>query len=1209
MTKSELPVLLLLSLLLATPLCAQAQTETPQAKAYLVSNAHLDSQWNWDVQKTISEYVPKTLFRNLALIDRYPDYVFNFEGGVKYAWMKEYHPEAYARLRGLIEEGRWHISGSSWEASDANVPSPESLTRNILMGQHFYQEEFGTVGNDIFLPDCFGFGLHLPAIAAHCGLIGFSTQKLQWREKPLPGTGSKIPFEIGFWQALDGSRIMIAPNAQGYTTRFRSEDLTDSERLLRHASLNPQRISYHYYGTGDTGGSPTIESVATVQAAIDRQKAGKGGRVQVISAPSDQLFKDFLPFEAHPELPVWDKELTMDVHGTGCYTSQAAMKRFNRLNEQLADAAERSAAAADWLGRVPYPQERLNEAWRRFLWHQFHDDLTGTSIPRAYEFSWNDEMISLRQFGDVVETSVGAVASRLDTKVSGTPLVLYNPSGVPRREVVTVDCADGRVFDAKGRAVKAQRLADGKLAFVAEVLPVGYAVYDIRKGKASTGKSALRAEGHTLENAVYALRLDGNGDICSLIDKRNGRQLVADGKAIRLALFTENESFDWPAWEILKTTLDGTPVAIDGDVRISVVENGPVVAALKVERRFGESHFTQYIRLYDGADEDRIDLVNEVDWHSTNALLKAEFPLTVSNPVARYDIGTGSIERPNNTIEQYEVYAQQWAELAEPDGSYGVAILNDCKYGWDKPADNLLRLTLLHTPKTRRGYAYQDHQDHGRHQFTYSIVAHAGDWRQGEVTRKAEALNQPVKAFTASKHAGSLGRSFSFAWVHGGRVALRALKKAEDGSGYVVRVYELEGRDAKDASIGFPVDIVEALELNGNEAVIGPATSPGNELHFDIGAWGIKTFLVKLAGSGAAGAGASEPMAQAPVDLPCNLAAATFNAFQADGNIDRAGHSYAAELLPASLVHKGVRFDLRDPAGPMAVRSAGQEIDLPEGDWNRVYLLAASVKGDIRARFLAGDAAIDATIPDWSGFVAQWGHTGHTESFVKNAEYAYVGTHRHGARENGDLPYEFSYMFSIALDIPAGTRTLTLPVNRSVLVFAATAVKDDVNRLSPVSDLLRFNLPATPDPELVLGSKNLAANARPTASSGYTNGNEIPAYAVDDDPDTKWCDNSAQPEKYIDFDLGSMKTLRRWTVLHAASESDAYITKAFALKVRGTEDEPWQTVDTVTGNTAPDTDRKLLQPVTARYVRLSVTEGDQLEANISRIYEFGVFEE
>ena len=402
-------------------------------------------------------------------------------------------------------------------------------------------------------------------------------------------------------------------------------------------------------------------------------------------------------------------------------------------------------------------------------------------------------------------------------------------------------------------------------------------------------------------------------------------------------------------------------------------------------------------------------------------------------------------------------------------------------------------------------------------------------------------------------------------------------------------------------SVRFPAAVVAAKELNGNEAPVGPATAAGDELRFDVGPWGIKTFLVQLAPK------ADDAVKQAPLALPYGLYAATFNAFRADGNIDGTGHSYAAELLPASLVQKGVRFDLPDPTGPVAVRAGGQEIALPEGNWNKVYLLAASARGDTRTRFLVGGNAVDVTIPDYSGFVAQWGHTGHTEGFVKEAEYAYVGTHRHGARENKDLPYEFTYLFNIALDIPAGARSITLPVNRKVMVFAATAVQDDVNTAAPVSDLLRFPLPASPEPELEIGQASQLARATLSDASGRTNNNEAPAFAVDDDPETKWCDNSAKPEKFIAFDLGGVKTLTRWTVLHAASESQSYVTKSFALQVRNAEDEPWRTVDEVAGNRDNETDRKLSEPVQARFVRLNITQGDQVDTNISRIYEFGVY--
>ena len=715
-----------------------------------------------DVQKSIREYIPKTMDRNLFLLERYPDYIFNFEGGIKYSWMKEYFPEKYDLVKKYIRQGRWHVTGSTWDATDTNIPSPESFTRNILYGQHFYREEFGVEGTDIFLPDCFGFGWTLPTIAAHSGLIGFSTQKLQWRNNPFYGD-SKIPFEIGLWQGVDGSRIMLVADAHNYTTRWRYEDLSHSRNLVRYAEKSPIKSVYHYYGTGDTGGSPTIESVR----ALERGLAGDGP-VEIISAESDRLYKDYLPYEDHPELPVWNGELLMDVHGTGCYTSQAAMKLYNRRNEQLADAAERSAVAADWLGTAAYPQDFLSEAWKRFIWHQFHDDLTGTSLPRAYEFSWNDELVSLKQFAGVLTSSVGAVSTELDTYVKGTPVVIYNSIAAPVTDMVEVSvpyCGKKvSVYGPDGKQVPCQVLSsepDGMtvLLFQASAPAAGYAVYDVRKGGRSSWDSSVEVTANTIENSVYKVTLDGNGDICSIVDKRCGRELVEKGKAVRLALFTGNPSYNWPAWEIMKSTVDSAPVSVTDGVGISVAESGPVRGSLRVERTYGDSRFVQYVTLSEGGESDRIDIRSEIDWQTTDALLKAEFPLSVSNPEAVYDLGVGSMARGNNTDIAYEVYAQQWADLTEEDGAYGVSVLNDSKYGWDKPSDNTLRLTLLHTPSTQGRYTYQSRQDFGHHIFTYSIVGHAGDFRTAGTVRKAEVLNQPLKAFSVGKHRGALGRT------------------------------------------------------------------------------------------------------------------------------------------------------------------------------------------------------------------------------------------------------------------------------------------------------------------------------------------------------------------------------------------------------------------------------------------------------------------
>ena len=432
---------------------AMAQTEK---KAYMVADAHLDTQWNWDVQTTIRDYVKSTIDQNLMLLKKYPSYIFNFEGAVKYSWMKEYYPMQFAELKHYVANGRWHLTGSGWDANEVIICSPESWLRNILLGQTFYRQEFNTESTDVFLPDCFGFGYTLPTLAAHCGLIGFSSQKLVWRTNPFYEGGKRYPYTIGLWQGIDGSRIMMT-HGFNYSQRYNDEDLSQNQQLLREIGESPLGQAYHYYGTGDIGGSPTIASVRAIEKGI------KGsGPIKIVSATSDQIYKDYLPYDKHPELPVFNGELPMDVHGNGCYTSQAAMKLYNRQNEHLGDAAERTAVMADWLGAASYPADVMTDTWKRVIWHQFHDDLTGTSIPRAYEFSWNDELLALKKFSDVLTHSVSGIARQMDTRVSGQPVVVYNNETTPVRAIAQVELNDNRdyrVTDANGRRVASQVIA------------------------------------------------------------------------------------------------------------------------------------------------------------------------------------------------------------------------------------------------------------------------------------------------------------------------------------------------------------------------------------------------------------------------------------------------------------------------------------------------------------------------------------------------------------------------------------------------------------------------------------------------------------------------------------------------------------------------------------------------------------------------------
>ena len=1197
-------------LLISPNMSLQAQSVSEKkAKAYMVADAHLDTQWNWDVQTTIKEYVWNTLSQNLLLLKRYPDYIFNFEGGVKYAWMKEFYPAEFAQLKEYVKEGRWHISGSSWDVNDVLVPSPESTIRNILLGQEYYRREFQTESTDIFLPDCFGFGWTLPTIASHCGLIGFSSQKLDWRVHPFYN-GSKHPFTIGLWKGIDGSSIMLS-HGYGYGERWNDVDLSENKDLFDLTKRTPLNTVYRYYGTGDVGGSPTIGSVRSVEKGIRGN-----GPLQIISATSDQLFKDYLPYENHSELPVFDGELLMDVHGTGCYTSQAAMKLYNRQNELLGDAAERAAVGAEWLNRKSYPSTTLSDAWKRFILHQFHADLTGTSIPRAYEFSWNDELISLNQFSHILASSVHGIASELDTRVKGIPVILYNALGFQVNHTVEVEVdmpgSPGgiSVFDAKGTKVPSQLLSynDGKARILvdATVPAVGYAVYDVRisGNKEAASLSILQHNGtYQIENSVYRMSLDSNGDITSLIDKRNNKEIVKQGKAIRLALFTENKSYNWPAWEILKETIDKDPISIGGSsVKVTLTENGKLRKTLCIRKQHGKSVFCQYIHLYEGSQAHRIDFRNEIDWESTNALLKAEFPLNVDNEKATYDLGIGSVMRGNNTQTAYEVYAQYWADLTDNDHSYGVSILNDSKYGWDKPNDHTLRLTLLHTPETAGNYPYQNRQDFGFHSFTYSLIGHAGKLDKTETVQQAEQLNQSLKAFQTQKHKGTLGKDFSFMTSSNPNVLIKALKKAESSDEYVVRVYETGGEKEQQALLTFAGEITGACEADGTEKKIGETPYTGKQLKVTLKPYSVKTFRVKLKPS----ALPSAKLEYAYLPLNYNLKCSSWNEFRNEANFE-AGYSYAAELLPDTIFASQVPFRLGEKDVANGMTCKGDTLQLPAGQmYNRIYFLAAATDGDYAATFRSGKNHQEVMIPCYTGLVGQWGHTGHTEGYLKQAEIAYVGTHRHVSGE--DRPYEYTYLFKFGIDIPKGATSLVLPKNEKVVLFAATLVQEDMATVTSASQLFRTanreqnQLQAAAAPK-----ENLLKSARIIAWSGYVNDGEHPKYLIDGDVNTKWCVTTPAPH-YVVFDLGEKKSINSWKLINAGQEGHGSITSDCFLQVKNEAGEEWKTIDGVRGNSTNTLNKVLIEPVLARYVRLFVTRPEQNKGgDVVRIYEFGIY--
>lgn len=1146
----------LLSFLLAYSIFifgATAQTTSPppdltkEPTLYVVGYAHLDTQWRWEYPQVINEYLPNTMHQNFAFFEKYPNYIFNFSGANRYRMMKEYYPADFARLKRYVAAGRWFPSGAAMEESDVNTASPESIMRQILYGSNYFRRELGKSSAEYMLPDSFGFPGSLPSILSHMGLKGFSTQKLSWGSAANVGgpnsphkTPVGVPFNVGVWEGPDGRGIVAALNPRAYDSNVR-EDFSKSphpgaanpavnympvdwqQRTRRNGEVSGLFADYTYYGAfGDIGGAPREFSVKLLDAVVAKKMTvipppppalpsadAPGTRVQVgdgpvrvISATAEQMFLDIKP-EQTARLPRYSGELLLTNHSAGSITSQTYMKRWNRKNELLADAAERASVAALWMGNRTYPQARLNDAWTLVTGGQFHDILPGTATPKAFEFSWNDEVVALNQFAGVLTSATEAIASNLDTETKGTSVVVYNPLNIRREDIVeaSVSLPDGapkavRVFAPDGSEVRAQIVGvkDGatKILFLAKVPSVGYAVYDVRAADAPTSfnSSTLKVTDSSLENARYLLRLNANGDVASILDKKTSKELLS--APARLALQTEKPK-DWAAWNMDWADRQKPPRAyVSGAPKIRIVENGAARVALEVERDTEGSKFVQTIRLSAGDAGDRVEFDNRIDWHTRAAALKATFPLTAANSRATYSWGIGTIERGNNDEKKFEVPSHGWFDLTDKSGSHGVTVLSDCKFGSDKPDDNTLRLTLLYTPGLGDGdggnaweYHDQTTQDLGHHEFIYGLAAHNGNHRRAQTDWHAERLTQPLIAFTAPAHKGALGKSFSLLDVSNNRVKVLALKKAEDSDEIIVRLVELDGAPAQNVRISFAASIVSAREVTGQEQPLPDATAIAKgELVTNFTPFQLRTFAVKLATSKTK---SDAPQSRA-IELPYNLSVSSLHDTKSTNSFDLSGRSLPAEMMPEEISYGGIRFHLPRVATdtPDALVPRGQTLNLPSGKFTRAYILAASTDEDRRTTFRVGDTPYELLIQNWGGFIGQWDNrqwktarrqlpanlapdvaarmrepqnlmdeyaemTGITPGFIKRAPVAWFASHHHTA-DGRSQPYAYSYLFAYAIDIPANAKTLTLPTDDKVRIMAIT-VSDEREQVRPAQPL------------------------------------------------------------------------------------------------------------------------------------------------------------
>ena len=1014
-----------------------------EKKIYTIGDAHLDTSWVWTFETTVGEYIPKTLSENFYLFDKYPEYKFNFEGSYRYELMKEYYPEEYEKLKKYIKEGRWNTCGSCYENGDVNIPSPEALIRNVIYGNGYFRDEFGTESNDIFLPDCFGFGKALPGVAAHCGITGFSTQKLTW------GCAVPVPFDIGKWTSIDGKFIWSAIMAGNYTRVFKKirTDKGIIDRLEKNSQKYGLDCTFEYHGVGDRGGAPKEESVQTV---CNELRDNPTSRVKIVSATTKEFFDDMeaLPEENKKKIPSYDGEFLMTEHGAGSYTTRTVSKRFNRRCELLADAAERTAVSSFILGLSDYPQNVLDTAWKRTIAHQFHDDITGTSWMIDYKRNWNDYVQSLNNFSTEYTAAMRALTGAMDTSFAkGICVAVSSPvqtSSVCRQAVsAEVEGKEFpeyvRVFGSDGEEVPSQLLTlkngKKKVTFIASVPANGVALYDIQASDAPfKGDTGLSAEANVIENKRYIVKLDSNADISSIYDKELDKELLS--APIRPELLSDVDVYHYAAWEVKYKDFMRKPYAYAEKPICMITDNGPALCTIEIMRNIGKSTIKQFISL--DCESDFIRVSNEVDWRNESTTLKIAFPMSCSNETALYDIGIGRFGRKTNTPECFEVPSQRWADITAEDGSYGVSVLTDSRFGWDKPNDNTIRLTAIHTPTNNHEPMTCQHlADTGINRFSFGIKGH--DAMPDYTPCAADRFCQPMHTFVVDKHSGNLAAPFSLCSLSSDTVRILGIKKAQKSDEIVIRFVEYTGKKQENVKLTFALPIKSARETTGDEVNICDAPVSDGALNMEFEPWQIRTFALTLDGT------KKYSKQNGTIELPFDTETASYNG---DKNKEKViGFSIPAELIPETVSEGGIDYILLKD-GKNAVTCKGQTLSVPNGA-KSIHFIATSTSGDRFAIFTCDGKENEVVIQNCFEAVGAWdlialGETGYIK---KNPQY-YTFTHTHS--NDGDVVAKQFYLFHA--EIPCeNCKEIKLPDDDRIIIFAASFDKTD-NKAIPADE-------------------------------------------------------------------------------------------------------------------------------------------------------------
>ena len=752
----------------------EVEPSSSMMTAHGVGHAHIDTGWLWPVRETIRKCA-RTFSSQIALIEQYPEYVFGCSAAQHYAFTKEHYPALYEKIKKAVASGSWEIQGGMWVEADCNVISGESMVRQFLHGKNFFMDEFGFDVKNLWIPDVFGYSAAMPQIIKKAACDYFLTQKLSWCQY------NRFPHQTFMWQGIDGSEVLTHfPPENSYNSMIRPKAFMKAQNDYRQADVSGDFMCL--FGIGDGGGGPYPELIE------------RGRRcAKLDGAPAftfDRADKFFEKINKEKDLfPTWKGELYLELH-RGTLTTQSRTKRGNRKNEQLLTMTE---FLCSMLPADKYPAAELDKAWKVLLLNQFHDIIPGSSIDQVYATTEKEHAEIAATCEKLLKQAQEILFPRADNSALILNSLSYDYDTVVELPEswngFTVTDADGNVLPVqheKGKTVAAVHLPKSSITL-------------IRKGEKIEKPAQTDSDELVLENDFVRYVFAADATLIEATCKESGFSLLKPGEAGNVfSLYVDNPT-NWDAWDIEAYYPNQTP-AHPASVKARKVVSGDVRSILEFELTIGKSTIRQQVVLEAGSA--RLDFKTEVDWHESHKMLRTAFPVNVFSQEASFDIQYGYVKRSmhENTARdfaQFEVVGQRYADISELNG--GVALLNDCKYGY-KVKNSVLDLNLLRSPKNPDSTA-----DQGRQVFTYAFLPHGGSLVNSDVMAQAALVNRAPYIMDGC----GMGKA-PVCTLDSDNVTLEVVKKAEKEDCIIIRMLETKGEAAN-----------AVLNLNGNYKVIG----------------------------------------------------------------------------------------------------------------------------------------------------------------------------------------------------------------------------------------------------------------------------------------------------------------------------------------------------------------------------------------------------